>query len=250
MVTGDTHVLRMIHGGGVRVLRVVQGTGTSASCTFTLLARDGVFHETPYQTVSTLVFAQGTRADYAVKCDLTGGATTDQVVNFAATPSTDTNYPISTQNQQTQATLFTITVTPAPGGHVPLNVPTAAVARPTYLNDLQSTTPEAVTTISLGGGAVNGDAFGGFDAPVASRYVGEMCLNKVYEVSLNPPAGGGGPPNRRLGISNNPDAVDKLADPHAARQLMGATSAHPYHQVCVVAAWAQRVDLWGVATAL
>ena len=92
MVSGDTHLLRMIHGAGVRVLRLVQGSSSNAQCTFTLLSRDGVFHQGSFVTVTNLVFAQGTRADLAVNCVLTNGATTDQVVQIAAEPNTDNAY--------------------------------------------------------------------------------------------------------------------------------------------------------------
>ena len=245
VVQDDVHLLRMVHGGGARVMRMVQQVNANAACVFTLLSRDGVFQATPYPTVTDLVFVQGTRADYAVKCSLTGSSA--QTVTLAAVPNTDANWPLGTGNQHTQAVMFTIEVLPTPaGGHAALTLPSAAAALPSYLNDLGSATVEATHSINLGGGQINGVSFPGYEADVASRYQTELCLNKVYQYNLNPP------PARRL-LRASPttmgagagaaDTEDDNVLHRLGRTLLqrpppgggggggaGAGSAHPYHQ--------------------
>ena len=141
----------------------------------------------------------------------------------ATLPNACCRWPLSTVNQHTQAEFFSITVTPVPGGHTSLAVPTTPPAHPTYLDDLSGVTPDGSAAINLGGGGVNGEAFGGYEAALADRYEAEFCVNKVYDLNLNVPN------RRRLGSSAVPQEVVVAQE----RRLMGpppATSAHPYHQ--------------------
>jgi len=71
IVNGKWYRLRMVFAAVELVLGVFPFFGTSASCDFQLLAKDGIYlHEMP-RTVKRIFFASGNRVDVALRCTCT-----------------------------------------------------------------------------------------------------------------------------------------------------------------------------------
>jgi hypothetical protein len=81
----DVHVLRFIATSDSRFAELELVDPLNA-CTWTLLARDGVFQKTPYPTLGAVVLAPGTRADVAVKCSVSCVSTSFLVSLRASLP--------------------------------------------------------------------------------------------------------------------------------------------------------------------
>jgi FtsP/CotA-like multicopper oxidase with cupredoxin domain len=199
---GRAHLLRFIHGAGYGIIQLSLVNATD--CEMRLLARDGVFHTTPYLQLDTIVMMQGSRSDVAIRCSSSG------VRTIQIRPNSAYNTLLSTGNQYTQDNLFTIDVQPRQ--QAATSIPTSQATFPAYLTALTtaivSPPKQGVSSIVLTAGngqfSINQVPFPGWDA---NQYVEQLCVNEVYQ--FNVPAPGGRPTKKR--------------QPQAA-------PPHPYHQ--------------------
>eukprot|EP01064_Diplonema_japonicum_P023574 TRINITY_DN33_c0_g1_i11.p1 TRINITY_DN33_c0_g1~~TRINITY_DN33_c0_g1_i11.p1 ORF type:complete len:583 (+),score=157.24 TRINITY_DN33_c0_g1_i11:68-1816(+) len=208
VIDGDATLLRMVHAGDGFHL-TMELDDPEGLCNMTLLARDGVFHATPYLDITTIVLIQGTRADVAVQCNLPAGVSRS-TINMVATKTPSVNP--AKQNTFSQASMMKLNVrTTNP------NIPTTAAPLPAYLTSLMD---EA--NVQVGGvrgvksiefrnkdGGINGKAWPGWGNTGADRYTEEFCLDQTYEYTL----GGNGKMHHN---ANGP--------------ILSGVSYHPYHQ--------------------
>eukprot|EP01064_Diplonema_japonicum_P012557 TRINITY_DN19990_c0_g1_i1.p1 TRINITY_DN19990_c0_g1~~TRINITY_DN19990_c0_g1_i1.p1 ORF type:complete len:624 (+),score=96.65 TRINITY_DN19990_c0_g1_i1:41-1912(+) len=212
MVNNDAALLRMVHAGDGQHL-CLELDDDNNLCNMTLLARDGVFHQTPYLQLSTIVLLQGTRADVAVICSLPEGVN-EVVINIRANPNPSVN-PSET-NTFSQESILKLKIR---NGMRRTAVPTSEVPFPSYLTSLMEASVQiggetGVEDILLGGGgasgySVNGVSWPGWEHEGDGKYVEEFCLDKSYQITL----GGAGR------ATHNPDGP-----------VLSSTPFHPYHQ--------------------
>ena len=213
----DATLLRMSHAGDYRHLSLVLEGEYSQHCTLTLLARDGVFHRTPYLKLSTIVFTQGTRVDLSVFCSSEAAG---QVIRVSASDSPPVNP--SAVNTQTQYSVFKISVASKKRFRPGNPIPTSEASLPSNLQSLMDVPAQkggerGVETIRFGfggssfqGRGVNGNAFPGWqEKNEEKRYVEEFCLEKAYELQLS-----SAPTN-----TFSPDGP-----------VLSSQGFHPYHQ--------------------
>eukprot|EP01060_Flectonema_neradi_P002630 TRINITY_DN1166_c0_g1_i9.p1 TRINITY_DN1166_c0_g1~~TRINITY_DN1166_c0_g1_i9.p1 ORF type:complete len:562 (+),score=104.66 TRINITY_DN1166_c0_g1_i9:44-1729(+) len=212
----DATLLRMSHAGDYKHLCLVLEGESANYCTMTLLARDGVFHRTPYLTMSTIVMTQGTRVDLSIFCSSEAAGTT---VRVAASENPPVNP--SGVNTHSQHSVFEFSVKSKRPFQTVNPIPTSEAPLPSNLDSLMNVPAQkggerGVDTITLGvalnlqGRGINGQGFPGWhETDEQRRYAEEFCLDKVYELELT-----GGPAN-----TFNPDGP-----------VLSSSGFHPYHQ--------------------
>jgi len=195
----------MIHGAGYGFIQLTMVN--AADCQMQLIARDGVFHYTPYIQIDTIVMVQGSRSDVAIKCSTPG------IRTFQIKPNNAFDKLLSTINPYSQDQVFYIDVQ-AGNTTTQRDFPTSQAPLPTYLNTLQnaqvSKGKKGLTRITLaqelnGKFAINKIQFPGWEA---QEYIEELCVNHVYEFITDPP---------------------QLTLP-MLRQPKNPVPPHPYHQ--------------------
>ena len=127
---GTAFLLRILHASGTKV---IQMEVENNACEMMVLARDGVFHHTPYQKQSKHVFFQGTRQDIVFKCANSGlfnvKLTEDpETLQYVGSPDTNRMF--------LQPVLFQLQIAAANG--TTRSFPTSAVTFPSYLRDLDA----------------------------------------------------------------------------------------------------------------
>lgn len=210
--SGSAALLRLVHAAGTRAL--VLKLSRPELCTVRLLARDGVFQQAPFLTMSKVPMAQGGRADLAVLCNAPEGVVADVRVEVRA--DADDIGPLW-GNVHEQAVVFTIVIKPAMPAALRLALPAdEAVTLPGYLASLlDEPVVREAEVVDLDDMAINTVKFKGFDAPLAERYLMQpQCLNQVYQFSLAPFE-----PSRRRRRAH--------VDPS---ELSGDEGLHVYHQ--------------------
>ncbi|KAL6060354.1 Multicopper oxidase, variant 2 [Balamuthia mandrillaris] len=210
-----TRLLRIVHASGfVPIMVGFTGPAGGQDCTIRLVARDGVFHETPYLDLNTIVLLQGTRADIAVRCTTAGMRT------LALRPDDVADALLGTDDSFRQNILMRLNVEQTDSE--PVELPTSQAPLPSYLDDLRSLETSEVVGGYLDEGyeiimgvttegvyAINEVAFPGYGE---NEYLVEMCLNKVYEF--------------HLGVPGSHSAARR----HGQRQAIPKPPAHPWHQ--------------------
>ncbi len=81
----QTSVIRILHASGARTLVLTMSNNTNNMCNMTLLARDGIFQNTPYLNLSVIPLLPGSRVLVAIYCDLVPSGlnpSVPQIVNF------------------------------------------------------------------------------------------------------------------------------------------------------------------------
>eukprot|EP01064_Diplonema_japonicum_P011607 TRINITY_DN1900_c0_g1_i1.p1 TRINITY_DN1900_c0_g1~~TRINITY_DN1900_c0_g1_i1.p1 ORF type:complete len:544 (+),score=157.88 TRINITY_DN1900_c0_g1_i1:46-1677(+) len=212
LVQDDATLLRMVHAGDSHHL-CLEIDDDLGLCNMTLLARDGVFQQTPYLQLSTIVLVQGTRADVAVTCSLPDNVD-EMTFNLRANPN-----PAVTPNARSTFSQETILQFTVKKGTRNTPVPTSEVSFPSYLTslmeeeDVQLGGETGVDQIILAGGraglTVNGVPWQGWNHQGENRHVEVFCLDKVYQYKL-----GGAGTSR-----HNPDGP-----------VLSSQGYHPYHQ--------------------
>jgi FtsP/CotA-like multicopper oxidase with cupredoxin domain len=186
---GEVFVLRMLMASGTRPLELVQTSGPK--CEMKLLARDGVFHQTPYIDMPYVPFLQGGRADVAFRCAGAG------LVTFSAAPQPDGdmyfNGPV-TNERLVQGNVFQIVVT-ANASRLDA-FPASEAPVPMYLQDLLSETPARAFDVELAGVTllvkgygmnisadlgVNEEPWHGWEDP---HWTERLCKNQLYRIRL------------------------------------------------------------------
>eukprot|EP01060_Flectonema_neradi_P010420 TRINITY_DN17505_c0_g1_i1.p1 TRINITY_DN17505_c0_g1~~TRINITY_DN17505_c0_g1_i1.p1 ORF type:complete len:662 (+),score=143.37 TRINITY_DN17505_c0_g1_i1:37-1986(+) len=195
MFAEDATLFRLVHAGDIChvALQLQQDKG---HCEILLLARDGVFHPTPYIKLDSIVLTQGTRADVVIKCD---AESIGQTVTVAAVD--DAAVMPTLRNIKTQKSIFTINV--KRGLFRKKNaMPSSEVAMPEYLQSLMDAKNvkmggergvEAFQfTVVSGQFGINSQSFPGWsETRPEVRYLEEFCLEEVYEMTVK----GGGTTN-------------------------------------------------------
>lgn len=211
VMSESTHLLRVLHVGAWRVLRIVPEVPVGVTCEMNLMARDGVFQtpqpddEGTFPTLSSIVLVQGTRADIAVKCTGPVGS----IIPFNAPNTVPADFPLGDTNMHFQDNIFTIEITadmdPALAGWLP-QVPAEGTSdltdvMPEYLRQLLAHTPDTplaaeeappgsgVAAVGFTGNpaGINGNPFPGYGA---NQYVASFCVDKIYSLMLGPPPPG------------------------------------------------------------
>eukprot|EP01060_Flectonema_neradi_P021145 TRINITY_DN28684_c0_g1_i1.p1 TRINITY_DN28684_c0_g1~~TRINITY_DN28684_c0_g1_i1.p1 ORF type:complete len:568 (+),score=92.88 TRINITY_DN28684_c0_g1_i1:59-1762(+) len=215
VVAEDATLIRMSHAGDYKHLCLVLEGDHAKHCTLTLLARDGVFHRTPYLTMSTVILTQGTRVDFSVFCS-------SEAAGHSVRVSASTSPPVnpSSVNTHYQHSVFEIAITSKRPSQPVNPIPTSEAPLPSNLQSLMDVPAQkggerGVETITLGlalnfqGRGVNGRGFPGWqETDEQRRYVEEFCLDKVYELELT-----GAPFN-----TFDPDGP-----------VLSSSGFHPYH---------------------
>ena len=180
----------------------------------TLLARDGVFHYTPYLEIDTIAMIQGTRADVALLCP---ASLAGQTINVRC--STAVGIQPSVANGHDQGSFFQVEVVALSGGQA-VPTPVSQAPLPAYLDDLSNELRfsrgglKGIMGIGFSSDlnenfGVNGAPFAGFaETDPDVKYLDEFCLGDVYQTKL----GGNGAPS-------NPDGP-----------ALSPVPPHPYHQ--------------------
>jgi len=124
-----TMLLRIVHASGVRVLNLIVDAdkSTNSTCKMKLIARDGIFQYTPYQTIESIVLFQGTRSDVAFKCPR-------GTYNVRTEPRREMCKTSGSANLYIQETVFTLNVMPN-ASFTESDFPTAEAYFPWYLSD-------------------------------------------------------------------------------------------------------------------
>ena len=154
---GSVALLRMVNTGGSRVL--VLKFAQSGICSMRLMARDGVFQQDGYPTVTRMVLHPGTRLDVAVLCQ--PGPTASYPVDVTVYADIVDIAPM-VGNAHAQPNVFTLRVVSAAKSQQAQQIPffpTGNVALPSYFGDLRTATPEWSKIIDLDDFAVNGQFF-------------------------------------------------------------------------------------------
>ena len=209
VTAGKAALLRMVHTGHARHISLSLDT---PGCTMTLLARDGVFHYTPYLEIDTIAMIQGTRADVALLCP---ASLAGQTINVRC--STAVGIQPSVANGHDQGSFFQVEVVALSGQAVP--APVSQAPLPSYLDtlaDAQFSRGGLKTIRGVGFSSdlnenfgVNGAPFAGFaETDPDVKYLDEFCLGDVYQTKL----GGNGAPSNPEGPALSP------------------VPPHPYHQ--------------------
>jgi FtsP/CotA-like multicopper oxidase with cupredoxin domain len=179
---------RIIHAAPTRVIEI-ELVDPLRACTLVLVARDGIFHPIPYQTVSAVILYPGNRADIVIKCS---AVVVDQNITARIFNDPARDGVLGSGNRMQQDILFVLQVKQATGSSVSTRaLPTSAVTLPDYLSGLVglSTTALAahtVTNIDMQwsdaiGYSINGAQFVGHNASTDIRYLDKLCLNRTYE---------------------------------------------------------------------
>lgn len=208
VVAGVATLLRMVHGGGRYHLTLF---ADSPHCTLQLLARDGVFHRTPYLNLSQVTMTTGTRVDIAVFCSDAAAETTINVRSSATK-----GFQIAANNGYNQESVFQIHVHKRLPHHKQRLLPTSEAPWPHHFTlvseerlPVQKGGETGVTRVKMAGRGktymINGKKFQGWDG---ETYVERFCLNKIYEFELGEVPGklpDGGLPDGSLPDGGLPD---------------------------------------------
>eukprot|EP00736_Rhodelphis_marinus_P008785 Rmarinus@m.4898 len=203
VTAGEAKMLRLMHASGTRMIEL-ELVDPNNYCEMQLIARDGVFHQTPYMDISVIAMVQATRADVALLCSEDAAGET---IHFAAAPQGDLDTILGTENRHEQDIVFSVEITSSSGGGAgsgmgPTEFPTSEATFPDYLDDLREFELQdgRQYQVNLAGREFNNEVFAGFESP--SMY---LILGEVYEVVMNAAGGGGGgggppppPPRRHL----------------------------------------------------
>jgi FtsP/CotA-like multicopper oxidase with cupredoxin domain len=205
----EASLLRFGHTAGVRVVEF-ELVDPNHYCSWTLVARDGIFQYTPYQTVDAVVIPQAGRADVAVKCS---SAAAGQTIDVRLYPNPSRDWILGRLNRPDQPIVFSFRISTT-SNVVPF--PTSQAPLPSYLDSLM--TPDTVlsetskcpkNTLNLLMGVdvdAEGHSYGSINGkrmpnPLTAvgddRYVDTLCVGKTYEILLQVPADadGGYPDN-------------------------------------------------------
>jgi FtsP/CotA-like multicopper oxidase with cupredoxin domain len=160
-------------------------------CEMVLIARDGIFHRTPYLSLPYIVFLQGTRSDVALRCSSAGIAT------FTARPRTESDAYFGIEERLEQDIVMQLDVRDDASVYpdAPSHFPTSEAPFPHYLRDLRSDALAqsfhfdltGFSTAKPGQGlfpsaqmGINGVPFAGWVNP--NWY--DVCEDRTYEITL------------------------------------------------------------------
>ena len=192
VVRGSATLMRFLYNTNERnsILKIAD-----PSCTITLLARDGIFQQGSYVTVTRMAFIPATRADYAIMCTPPLTASYPYYIRVYADPL---DYGPFNGHTVAQDNVFTLVVSLPPTGFTPLAVPTSLAPVPPYLQSLMSSTPAATVNFSFISNqtvdqmgviherhTVNGVQFAGL-----SRYGRSGCTSACYRREVGRDVGG------------------------------------------------------------
>eukprot|EP01126_Amoeba_proteus_P043141 TRINITY_DN4719_c0_g1_i2.p1 TRINITY_DN4719_c0_g1~~TRINITY_DN4719_c0_g1_i2.p1 ORF type:complete len:752 (-),score=73.66 TRINITY_DN4719_c0_g1_i2:24-2279(-) len=194
---GEVFLLRILHASGGRIIELLPLDPVDHGCTMTLIARDGVFHKTPYQQVTVLTMLQGTRSDVAFKCTKPG------VITLGNSPQVENEVwfgSFLTNERSFQANVFQIKVKPPNGAVSPTTFPTSEAPMPHYLTSLLDDTSTKVSwSIHLSGAStatagqglnvstdlgVNELPWQGWEEEHV-HFHKTLCPNQTYSISLH-----------------------------------------------------------------
>ena len=211
--SNDATLLRIVHAGDIchLVLRLEQDVG---KCEILLLARDGVFHQTPYLRLDSIILTQGTRVDVVIKCDhrSIGQRITVAAVNDAPIMPT-------LRNIKLQKSVFTINVIKGKKFKKKNKMPTSNIPMPEYLTSLMKSLDVQVGgergveafqfSATDGNLGINSVPFPGWQETNPDiRYLEEFCLNKIYQLTV-------------IGIGSN--------DFNQNGPVLSSSPFHPFH---------------------
>ena len=176
VVRGSATLMRFLYVTNERnsILKVAD-----PSCTITLLARDGIFHQGSYITVTRMAFTPASRADYAIICTPPLTASYPYSIRVYADPL---DYGPFNGHTVAQDNVFTLVVSLPPTGFTPLAVPTSLAPVPSYLRSLMTNTSSATVNIAFISSetvdengnvqehhSVNNVLYQGLEGPLATR---------------------------------------------------------------------------------
>jgi FtsP/CotA-like multicopper oxidase with cupredoxin domain len=179
MPPNDVHVFRMINAGGHPMLDLEICTNPNKVCEWRVLAKDGVFLDSPYTPQRAVILPSGGRADVAIRCKPEAVGMCIQICSRGDS-SIVRSYSgpmlnISIINDQLGA--FAPYVRDFPS--------LDQVTRPTYLRAVKDDQEEAHMGIRLVGNAINTWKYPGYTDPLSwVRFSPKMKLGCVYQIDV------------------------------------------------------------------